>query len=67
MLANPPIGRIEPDGPLVYEYPIRTHDRAGLFIEHALRLLKPGGRAVIAVPDGLLFRRGDQDLRRELV
>lgn len=69
VLANPPIGakaRGEPGHQ--QRFPFATADSAGLFVQHALEQLKPNGRAVIAVPEGFLFRGGaERDLRRQLV
>lgn len=39
-------------------YPVRTGDPTALFVQHALGQLRPGGRAVIVVPPGFLFRSG---------
>ena len=40
------------------QYPIASTDATDLFLQHAVRALRPGGRAVIAVPDGFRYRRG---------
>jgi len=66
-LVNPPWGgRVEPRG--LDHFPLRTSGSAALFVMHALSQLRPDGRAVIAVPQGLLFRGGpDQRLRRILL
>jgi len=67
VLANPPFGT-RFDAPGVDHYPVRTGDAAGLFVQHALGQLRPGGRAVIVVPPGFLFRSGPvQRLRRLLL
>lgn len=69
VLANPPIGVRTSRELWRYEhfaYP--TNDSTGLFVQHALSQLKPQGRAVIAVPEGFLFRGGaERDLRRYLL
>lgn len=69
VLANPPIGAKTSREPWRYQhFAIATNDSTGLFIQHALSQLKPHGRAVIAVPEGFLFRGGaERDLRRYLV
>jgi len=69
VLANPPIGIKTSREPWRYQhFAIATNDSAGLFIQHALAQLKPHGRAVIAVPEGFLFRGGaDRELRRYLL
>ena len=69
VLANPPIGAKTSREPWRYQhFPIATSDSTGLFIQHALSQLKPHGRAVIAVPEGFLFRGGaERELRRYLL
>ncbi|MGJ5195202.1 N-6 DNA methylase [Bradyrhizobium sp. HKCCYLRH1030] len=69
VLANPPIGVRTNREPWRYQqYAIPTSDSVGLFIQHALLQLKPLGRAVIAVPEGFLFRGGpERELRRYLI
>ena len=74
ILAHPPY-----DGKLVVhpspsigvfytQFPVPNAEPPGLFIQHALAHLKPHGRAVIAVPEGFLFRGGpDRELRRYLI
>jgi type I restriction enzyme M protein len=69
ILANPPIGaKTQRDNGRYYQFPFVTPDLTGLFVQQALAQLKPQGRAVIAVPDGFLFRSGvERDLRRSLI
>ena len=69
ILANPPIGLKTAREPWRYEhFAILTSDATGLFIQHVISQLKPHGRAVVAVPEGFLFRGGaEQELRRQLV
>lgn len=69
VMANPPIGAKTSREPWRYQhFPIATNDSTGLFIQHALSQLKPHGRAVIAVPEGFLFRgRAERELRRYLL
>ena len=69
VLANPPIGAKTSREPWRYQhFAIATNDSTGLFIQHALSQLKPQGRAVIAVPEGFLFRGGaERELRRYLL
>jgi len=70
VLANPPIGaKVSRDGGWgLQHFAFLTTDSVGLFIQHALAQLKPQGRAVIAVPEGFLFRGGvERELRRHLL
>jgi type I restriction enzyme M protein len=71
ILANPPFA-----GSLDYETTskdllkvIKTKKTELLFLALFLRLLKPGGRAAVIVPDGVLFgsTKAHKDLRRQLV
>lgn len=67
VLANPPWGmRVDHVG--MDHFPVRTSDTTGLFIQHALAQLRANGRAVVVVPQGVLFRGGpEQRLRRMLL
>jgi type I restriction enzyme M protein len=71
ILANPPFA-----GSLDYESTaqnllrvVKTKKTELLFVALFLRLLKPGGRAAVIVPDGVLFgsSRAHKELRRVLV
>ena len=71
VLANPPFA-----GSLDYENTakdllqiVKTKKTELLFLALFLRLLKPGGRAAVIVPDGVLFgsSKAHKDLRRMLV
>jgi type I restriction enzyme M protein len=71
LLANPPFA-----GSLDYENTakdllqiIKTKKTELLFLALFLRLLKPGGRAAVVVPDGVLFgsSKAHKELRRMLV
>jgi type I restriction enzyme M protein len=71
VLANPPFA-----GSLDYENTakdlleiVKTKKTELLFLTLFLRLLKPGGRAAVIVPDGVLFgsSRAHKELRRILV
>jgi type I restriction enzyme M protein len=71
VLANPPFA-----GSLDYENTakdlqavVKTKKTELLFLALFLRLLKPGGRAAVIVPDGILFgsSRAHRELRRILV
>lgn len=59
ILANPPFGGKEEDG-IESNFPahFRTKETADLFLALFIRLLKPGGRAAIVLPDGSLFGEG---------
>lgn len=59
ILTNPPFGGREEDG-IESNFPshFRTKETADLFLALFIRLLKPGGRAAIVLPDGSLFGDG---------
>ena len=59
VLTNPPFGGREEDG-IETNFPqhFRTRETADLFLALIIRLLKPGGRAAVVLPDGSLFGEG---------
>lgn len=59
ILTNPPFGGREEDG-IESNFPahFRTKETADLFLALFIRMLKPGGRAAIVLPDGSLFGDG---------
>ena len=59
VLTNPPFGGKEEDG-IESNFPqhFRTRETADLFLALVIRLLKPGGRAAVVLPDGCLFGEG---------
>ena len=46
---------------------VKSVDPAVLFIDRCLQLLKPGGRLLIVVPDGILCNSGDRYVREYLM
>ncbi len=59
VVTNPPFGGMEEDG-IEANFPseFRTRETADLFLVLIMRVLKPGGRAGIVLPDGTLFGEG---------
>lgn len=59
VLTNPPFGGTEEDG-IENNFPAnyRTRETADLFLVLIMRILKPGGRAAVVLPDGTLFGEG---------
>jgi len=57
--TNPPFGGMEEDG-TENQFPqnFRTRETADLFLTLIIRLLRPGGRAGMILPDGTLFGEG---------
>ena len=73
ILTNPPYvmsgsgnlkDEIKKDGDLVNYYKIDAMGVEGLFMEWIIRALKPGGKAFVIVPDGILNRQNDKHLRK---
>jgi type I restriction enzyme M protein len=59
VLTNPPFGGKEEPG-IESNFPshFQTRETADLFLALIMRLLKPGGRAAVVLPDGSLFGEG---------
>lgn len=59
VLTNPPFGGREEDG-IESNFPkhFQTRETADLFLALIIRILKPGGRAAVILPDGSLFGEG---------
>ncbi|MGJ8643336.1 MAG: N-6 DNA methylase [Luteolibacter sp.] len=59
IVTNPPFGGMEEDG-IESNYPaeFRTRETADLFLVLIMKILKPGGRAGLVLPDGTLFGEG---------
>lgn len=73
ILTNPPYvtsgsgnlkDEIKKDGELVDYYKINAMGVEGLFMEWIVRALKPNGKAFIVIPDGILHRQNDKNLRK---
>lgn len=68
VLAAPPIGAKIKDSWRYRQYPLKTGSSENLFLQHIMASLKPNGRAVVALPEGTLFRGGaDEELRKRLL
>ena len=69
ILGVPPWGHRYGSHTLVespFQFPSKRYEN--LFLQHVMANLRPGGRAVVAVPDGVLFGSGsDRDLREVLL
>ena len=59
IVTNPPFGGMEEDG-IEANFPaeFRTRETADLFLVLLMKILKPGGRAGLVLPDGTLFVEG---------
>ena len=67
ILAVPPWGgRVQTEA--AAHFPVAASNIETLFLQHVMASLRRGGRAVIALPEGTLFRTGpDRAVRRELL
>ena len=67
ILATPPWGaRTTRPSSGQFQFPTRNSET--LFLQHVMANLRPGGRAVVALPEGSLFRLGsDRQVRKALV
>ena len=66
ILAQPPFGfRVERTVSSLYRIPSASGEN--LFLQHILNSLRPGGRAVVLVPEGMLFRGGSEEHLRKLL
>lgn len=66
MAAPPWGGRLADVGARQYSVP--TGGVENLFLQHVMAHLRPGGRAVVALPNGTLFRTGpDRQVRKALL
>jgi len=66
ILANPPFGGAE-RREIQQNFPIRTAETAYLFLQHFMRMLRPGGRAAIVIKNTFLSNGDAAALRKELL
>lgn len=76
ILTNPPYvtsgssnlkEEIKKDGELVNYYKVNALGVEGLFMEWIVKALKPNGKAYVVIPDGMLNRQNDKNLRKYLL
>ncbi|MDR2171473.1 MAG: N-6 DNA methylase [Planctomycetaceae bacterium] len=76
ILTNPPYvtsgssnlkEEIKKDGELVKYYKVNALGVEGLFMEWIIKALKPGGKAFVVIPDGMLNRQNDKNLRKYIL
>ena len=66
VLAVPPWGP-RARRTLASRFPVYTTNVETLFLQHVMASLRSGGRAVIALPEGVLFRTGGDQRVREIL
>lgn len=66
ILANPPFGGSE-RREIQQNFPIRSGETAYLFLQHFMKMLKPGGRAAVVIKNTVLSNGDARALRKELI
>ena len=66
LLAQPPFGQ-KLERAIASLYRIPSSSGENLFLQHILSSLRPGGRAVVLVSEGLLFRGGAEEHLRKMM
>ncbi len=66
ILANPPFGGSE-RREIQQNFPIRSGETAYLFLQHFIKMLKPGGRAAVVIKNTALSNGDARALRKELL
>lgn len=66
VLANPPFGGHE-RREIQQNFPIRSGETAYLFLQHFMKMLKPGGRAAVVIKNTVLSNGDAKALRKELL
>jgi len=69
ILTNPPFGTKKGGGaPSRDDFTFVTSNKQLAFLQHIYRVLKPGGRAAVVLPDNVLFEGNvGKDIRRDLM
>jgi type I restriction enzyme M protein len=58
---------IEPPLTIQQNFPIRSGETAYLFLQHFMKMLKPGGRAAVVIKNTVLSNGDATSLRKELL
>ena len=66
ILANPPFGGKERKE-IQQNFPVKTGETAYLFLQHFMKVLKPGGRAAVVIKNTFLSNSDAMPLRKELL
>ena len=66
ILAAPPWGG-RSKHPSAGRFPFPSRNTESLFLQHVMANLRPGGRAVVVLPENALYRTGDRRLRKALL
>ena len=64
IVAAPPWGR---GGLRSAQFPLPSRSTENQFLQHVMGSLRPGGRAVVALPEATLFRTEDRHVRKALL
>ncbi len=66
VLANPPFGAVDSTRRILGHYELgagRSQKREVLLLERCVKLLRPGGRMVVVIPEGILSNKNDRRIR----
>lgn len=66
ILTNPPFGAYDRSGEVLkyYDLGVRgSQKREVLMLERCIRLLRPGGRMAVVIPEGILSNKNDRHIR----
>ena len=66
ILANPPFGGKE-RSEIQQNFPIRTGETSYLFLQHFIKMLKPGGRAAVVIKNTVMSNGDATPVRKELL
>ena len=66
ILCNPPFG-LAPLPEQSARFPIQSRALETLIFQHVLACLRPGGRAVVLMPEAFLYRPGPEELLRKRI
>ncbi|MEG4006304.1 N-6 DNA methylase [Microcoleus sp. Pol11C1] len=66
ILAVPPFSRMV-NREVSSHFPIKGSSYTALFLQHIMRVLRPGGRAIVALPESILFNTSEERVRQEIL
>jgi type I restriction enzyme M protein len=70
VLTNPPFGAKDESPHILKPYDLgkgKSQKREVLLLERQIRLLRPGGRLAVVIPEGILSNKNDQHIRQYIL
>ncbi|MBI2766841.1 MAG: N-6 DNA methylase [Chloroflexi bacterium] len=71
VLTNPPFGANDSEARILAAYELgrigKSQKREVLLLERQIRLLRPGGRLAVVIPEGILSNKGDRRIREYIM